>query len=51
MFHIHVMGCISFLEGYGSSKANRVMGKWFDQYPTWMQLNIIFANHPGWDKS
>ena len=42
MFHIHVMGCISFLEGYGSSKANRVMGKWFDKLQKFIgEQNLI----------
>jgi len=51
MFHIHVCSCLGFLEGYGDSPANEVMGRWFLQQPLYMQINIVFANHPGWDLS
>ena len=51
MFHIHVCGCLEFLEGYGLSPANEIMGQWFLKHKRYMLLAILFVNHPGWDLS
>ena len=51
MFHIHVCGCLEFLEGYGDSYANDVMRRWFLQHKRYMRIAIVFVNHPGWSLS
>ena len=49
MFHIHIMGTMKYLEGYGKSEANWVMGSWFGQLKRRQRLFIVFINWPGTD--
>ncbi len=46
MFHVHIMGTMKLLEGYGDSPANKVMGKWFEQLSRRERIFITFINWP-----
>ena len=49
MFHLMVLGAldIQFLEGYSDSEySDSIMGRWFLQYRTDVQIYLLYINHP-----